>query len=337
MKKSIRLFLVTMTMGVAFSAAVSAASGTPREQYGAILDLYAQGAQEAWGQEEFIAHGLPYVYGYEPGNMGYTFMDINGDGVEEMLTGICVTHAADADPKYGNCLDLYTIVNGQPVGLGQGGERYRYSACGDGTVASFWSGGAANSGWDYFTISEDGRLEQFMVIGSNYSEESGDIYYFKNTAEPFDKLDGETISREEYDRIADGFTYLPLDFTPITAYTKQGVQAGSGQTVQGQTGSAQTGSASSGYSGGTTVPFYGVWCLGTKSERDAWSYVNQLHTQGLPASVYLTTQWSDLNAEPWYVVSAGEYSTESAANSFLARVKQYCPDAYVKWTGSFIG
>ena len=44
-----------------------------------------------------------------------------------------------------------------------------------------------------------------------------------------------------------------------------------------------------------------------------------------------------INAEPWYVVSAGEYSTESAANSFLARVKQYCPDAYVKWTGSFIG
>ena len=85
------------------------------------------------------------------------------------------------------------------------------------------------------------------------------------------------------------------------------------------------------------IPFYGIWCLGTKDENEAWSFANDLHSQGYPANVYLTTDWSNLNAEPWYVVSAGEYNSEKEAYSSLGWVQKVCGDAYVKWTGEFVG
>ena len=80
-----------------------------------------------------------------------------------------------------------------------------------------------------------------------------------------------------------------------------------------------------------------IWLVETKDENEAWSFAKDLHSQGYPANVYLTTDWSNLNAEPWYVVSAGEYNSEKEAYFSLGWVQKVCGDAYVKWTGEFVG
>ena len=51
----------------------------------------------------------------------------------------------------------------------------------------------------------------------------------------------------------------------------------------------------------------------------------------------MTTDWSNLNTEKFYVVTAGVYAAESDANAALASVQSVYPDAYVKYSGDFQG
>ena len=84
-------------------------------------------------------------------------------------------------------------------------------------------------------------------------------------------------------------------------------------------------------------PFYGIWCSASKSYDDLQSEANALTGQGLPAQIFVTTDWSNLNPEFWYVLSAGTYASEEAAYSSLPLVQAVRPDAYVKYSGEYIG
>lgn len=84
-------------------------------------------------------------------------------------------------------------------------------------------------------------------------------------------------------------------------------------------------------------PFYGIWCYGTKEESEADSYAESLKASGFDARVFVTTDWSNLNTEKFYVVTAGVYAVESDANAALASVQSVYPDAYVKYSGDFQG
>ena len=84
-------------------------------------------------------------------------------------------------------------------------------------------------------------------------------------------------------------------------------------------------------------PFYGIWCYASKDEQDAQRVADDYRQQGLDARVCLTTEWSELNPEPWYVVTAGAYRTEGEAQQALAAVQSVQPDAYVKYSGEWQG
>ena len=83
--------------------------------------------------------------------------------------------------------------------------------------------------------------------------------------------------------------------------------------------------------------FYGIWCYGSKEEGEANSYAETLKASGFDARVYVTTDWSNLNTEKFYVVTAGVYSTKSEANADLTSVQSVCQDAYVKYSGNYMG
>ena len=87
----------------------------------------------------------------------------------------------------------------------------------------------------------------------------------------------------------------------------------------------------------TTTPFYGIWCYGGKSEEDANAYAQSMRSSGYDAWVFVTTDWSNLNPEKFYVVTAGVYQSESEANAALASARSFCADAYVKYSGDFQG
>ena len=81
--------------------------------------------------------------------------------------------------------------------------------------------------------------------------------------------------------------------------------------------------------------FYGVWVAATKGYSEAESFAEELVRKGYYSDVFLTTDWSNLNDEKWYVVSAGVYASREDAETVLRRVQNDYPNAYVKHSGSF--
>ncbi|MBS6951137.1 MAG: hypothetical protein KH179_10955 [Blautia sp.] len=53
--------------------------------------------------------------------------------------------------------------------------------------------------------------------------------------------------------------------------------------------------------------------------------------------VFVTTDWSNLNTEKWYVITAGIYGTKEAASAVLQDVQRVCSDAYIKYSGNWQG
>ena len=85
-------------------------------------------------------------------------------------------------------------------------------------------------------------------------------------------------------------------------------------------------------------PFYGIWCYASKTSEDAESIKSSLVSSGLDAKVFVSSDWSNLNAEKYYVVTAGTYATEDEANANLSKVQSAgYSDAYVKYSGDYIG
>ena len=82
--------------------------------------------------------------------------------------------------------------------------------------------------------------------------------------------------------------------------------------------------------------FYGIWVSASKSYDDAVEFSENVTSNGFNGSVEETTDWSNLNSEKWYVVTAGKYASENEAKNKLKEVKKYYPDAYIKYSGVYI-
>lgn len=83
-----------------------------------------------------------------------------------------------------------------------------------------------------------------------------------------------------------------------------------------------------------TTEFYGIWCYGSKNESEAKNYADDMKDKGIDAYVLLSSEWSNLNKEPYYVVTAGIYQDEESAKQMLQGVKDAgYTDAYVKYSG----
>ena len=77
--------------------------------------------------------------------------------------------------------------------------------------------------------------------------------------------------------------------------------------------------------------------MGTKDYDDAYKSARKMQGEGFDAQVFITTDWSNLNRERWYVVTAGVYYTKADANEMLPSVQTIYADAYVKCSGEYLG
>ena len=84
-------------------------------------------------------------------------------------------------------------------------------------------------------------------------------------------------------------------------------------------------------------PFYGIWCYASKDSDEAESYAEYLESVCEEPEVLLSSDWSNLNSEPYYVVTAGRYETEEEAKEALDEVQSVCDGAYVKYSGEYLG
>lgn len=83
------------------------------------------------------------------------------------------------------------------------------------------------------------------------------------------------------------------------------------------------------------APFYGIWCGAAKSESGAEKEANALRDKGLDVQVFFSPDWSNLNQEEWYVITAGVHASEADAKNYLPTVQAVYPGAYIKYSGEY--
>lgn len=83
------------------------------------------------------------------------------------------------------------------------------------------------------------------------------------------------------------------------------------------------------------APFWGIWVGASKDLQEMVALAEKLKADGLGNAVIVNTaDWSNLNSEPWWVVSLGHYDQEATAKSNLQSMQQHgYPNAYVKYSG----
>ena len=134
-----------------------------------------------------------------------------------------------------------------------------------------------------------------------------------------------------------GTTYKPRTWDDFLNDKMGEKKDGSNATVQNSTKSASKSSATKGYTDNNKKAFYGVWTQASKNLSEINKYKTDLEAKGLKCSVFLTSEWKNLNKEEWYAISVGVYSSKKEAKSNLKNVQANYSDAYVKYSGDYCG
>ena len=205
-------------------------SGTPEKDAGALgggstgslgiyssrIQEYINGIESGWGQQEFENAGMSYMCGYETSldQLGYLLLDLDGDGMEELLIG-----------KGAAIYDMYTLEAGSVTHVFSGGERNAYGLSADNVICNMGSGSAAMSLYAYYRLEGSDLVPlKYVIFDAFYSQ----------TAPWFESEDSQNaeeargISEEEAYEIIDSYRPEELDFTALDHFWQDlGKTAGS--------------------------------------------------------------------------------------------------------------
>ena len=195
--------------------------------YDEIIRKYYEGMASGWSMEDFRENDLCYLAGYEMGesSLGYCTMDINGDGIEELMIG-----SVNADADTSMFFDLYTMVNGQRSLVISSGERDRYYLCEDHTIANEASGGAMSSSFKYYDF-VSGQLqikENVFLDGFDHPENP---WFYTTTEDCTDY--SIPISEEEGQNIRGKYSHMNIPYVSLSEIGSQTVA----ETTQPETSS----------------------------------------------------------------------------------------------------
>lgn len=157
------------------STTISAAETIPAETEGDVAAVYSrqiaryytaisqQWDEGAYWDHEMSALAAYYYEGTPLENIGFAFMDLDGNGIQELLIGAIL--ASDRDPLV---FEIWTVRNGEPAILAQSGSHNRYYlqyAQEDGlwSVAYEAENGAANHAVYYLQL-VDGEFQVIQGI-----------------------------------------------------------------------------------------------------------------------------------------------------------------------------
>ena len=177
----------------------------PEEIYADVLDMFYHNIQTGWVEY----NEMPSLYGDEfcylfpmyysdpsyINNIGYSFIDLNGDGIDELLIGMDSEEEQQYGDTYQNLIyDLYTYMDDRIIHLATSGERCTYQLCEDNTIYNYGSGGAASSA--YYCYQLDSNEPVFSTIECVYSEPDENyenVYWYHATSGVYNP---ETYSHE---------------------------------------------------------------------------------------------------------------------------------------------
>ena len=137
--------------------------------YKDILKKHIIAINEKWDSTKLEHENMSYMYNVIAQSasnvlekIGYTYYDVNADGIEELLIG----EIADGNWK-GVIYDIYTMVNRVPKHVVSGGSRNRYYVCDDSFICNEYSSGALESGVIVYNLVEN-STELYPQISFKY-------------------------------------------------------------------------------------------------------------------------------------------------------------------------
>ena len=184
--------------------------------YKEIIKKHITAVKEKWDSTKLENENMSYMYNVITSSqknpmskIGYTYYDLNGDGIEELIIG----EIADGEWK-GVIYDIYTMVNRKPAHVVSGGSRNRYFAC-DGTfICNEYSSGALESGWRVYILVEN-STELFPQVGFKYDgyKDSKNPWFisYDFLKDKWDNVSEETFKERKkvFDRY-ERFDYVPF-------------------------------------------------------------------------------------------------------------------------------
>lgn len=228
----------------------SPSAPAPEEIYADILDMFYHNIQTGWEayneMSSFYGNEFCYMfpmYYSDPSyidNIGYAFIDLNGDGMDELLIGMDTEEEQQYNEVFQNVIyDMYTYMDGQIIHLATSGERFTYQLCEDNTIYYFGSSGAASNAYYHYQL--DSSEPVLSVLDCVYSEPDEDwenTYWYHVTSGTYDpesySHEGEEatiISEAEATAIRESWPQR-IDF-PLTyfgEYTPQNVDGVEAET-----------------------------------------------------------------------------------------------------------
>lgn len=187
------------------------------EMYRKILQKHITAIEKKWDSTKLEKENMSYMYNVITSSgknaldcVGYTYYDVNGDGIEELLIGEITT-----GEMKGIIYDLYTMVNRKPVHVMSGGARDRYFVTDNVFLCNERSGGANESDWLIYILVEN-STELFPQVGFKYDG-------YKNPKNPWflsyniSKDEWENISEQTFKERKSTFDcYARFDYTPLS-------------------------------------------------------------------------------------------------------------------------
>ena len=196
----------------------------PTDAYREILDMFYYKISGGWDSTEDVSYLFYFDYTMPAtlADAGYAIMDLDGNGVPELL--VSTVEAA----KEGMIYDLYAIADGGVVHAATGGERYCYYLCEDNTIYHWGSSGASNSREISYTIDPDtGLLSAKETVVFDESENKSSPWFY-GTGECYSRENGAdfirmtNITEEEAKETVEGYKkIIPIELTTFDKYLPQ--------------------------------------------------------------------------------------------------------------------
>ena len=157
------------------------------------------------------------VWNYESSyiNGGFYLLDLDGNGIEELLLGVNQDYGLR-----GEIYDIYTIDDNELVKIGSGGGRYRYRLCENNIIINEGSSGAANRHFEISKCNGD-KLELIKYLDMD------DRYYVDGefVEGGYTELDENYkikryLTEEEFFNTIYSYTCIPIEFTLFETMVK---------------------------------------------------------------------------------------------------------------------
>jgi len=189
---------------------------TYEAQYSAILDAYRDAMHCTGSRGEYAAEHDLSEFITATDSVGYTLLDIDGNGIPELLIG-----CADGSCYEPNVIfDLYTMVNGTPQRILHSWPRARFYLLSGNRIILPGSGGAASTVLEFCTLQGSHLIFLEGYSSTTSFDDSGTQFYHTSHAQyeegvvvsgDYDRYDS-TLTLEEADILFQGLeakTVLP--------------------------------------------------------------------------------------------------------------------------------